>query len=984
MALEKVGLQATIEGMSAFNSAASQIDRAYGQLGTSSERAAGRMSRMGDIARTAIGFAVGTVAVSAIKGLASGLGDLVTRAAPLRDMEVAFERLAGSYDINSGRMIEAMRSMAKGTIADSDLIAAANKALIGSGQELGKEFGEALPRLLEMARASAKATGEDVGFLFESLVLGIKRSSPMIIDNTGLQLKLGEAQEAYAKSLGITVAEMSAEQKQIALLTATLEAGAGMVEAMGDEQLTTAERMAQLRATTKNLKDEIGKALLPVLDALLKFLVPIAQKLTTALVPAMQRFIFYITNIGRAFAALKKGDIPFFWELIEDVMLRVLGKEMTNRIFKFIDLISGLVQAFGWLRAGNIDAFLEKLWFTLEGIFGPSMAGRITNFAEMVIGAIQKFSGAISGIAQAFAWLWAGDIGAFLEKLWFTLEETFGPDMADLITNFAERIVNAAQLIKAGFDRIKTVAVGLWQEYLYPHFAAISAGIASWWNEVGGAQGILGKIRAGWQQYIAEPLTGFYNRHLREHFESIKKGIGAWWTGLGEEEGALGKIRAGWQRYIAKPLMGFYDKHLKEHFENIKKSIGAWWAGLGEEQGALGKIRAGWQLYIATPLRGFWDAHLAEPFTTMEQEIKGWGKRVFEDIKAKLAENEIDWATWQVDISGWIETLRVDYIEKLRDTWAVTTKVMREKWEEFWAAFQPVIAPMQEYFNWWVDEELLPAIRKMTEELAATYNEHLKPAIDDITEAIRKFIDKLTEHFTPAVEGGTSALQKFIDEHPELAEFLKHAAELAATLAGATAFGFLKAVAEAITTSIKILTLGLELLGGAIDLAATAVIGITDNIIWWIDRIEWVIGKVSDLRDAISKRFQIGVGITWPSIPDWVTRGFHFSIGVGIRWPSPPSWLTWLMGQSPSPAVLDIAALNTQLRETSRILGAIGTPGIQIPMGGLVPATVSPIAGGTSYGPVTNISVNANYAEAQSPIRVQQDIEAMMIRYRMS
>jgi len=407
MGLEKTGLHAVITGMGAFRSASNEIDRTFTQLGNRSERAAGRMSKLGQIAKTAIGFAVGQVALGAIKSFTGGIVDMLASAAPLVDMENAFKRLATSYDINAEQMIEAMGRASKGTIADADLIQSANKALIGSGKELGKEFGEALPQLLEMARASAKATGQDVGFLFESLVTGIKRSSPMIIDNTGLQLKLGEAQAAYAKELGKTTqirvdntkaigegtqkladlraslrlarirqseftdktkestrvsaqmridkltrqiaeqtgkvgklsaahgtlatategttVELTAEQKQIALLRATLEAGADMVERMGDEQLTTAELMAQARAQMKNLRNEIGKAFVPIMGKLLKrYLIPFAKLLVRTIVPWTKRFadgLDVVADIVEAFLTLTPGDFPwedFFPEWIAD------------------------------------------------------------------------------------------------------------------------------------------------------------------------------------------------------------------------------------------------------------------------------------------------------------------------------------------------------------------------------------------------------------------------------------------------------------------------------------------------------------------------------------------------------------------------------------------------------------------------------------------------------------------------------------------
>ena len=84
--------------------------------------------------------------------------------------------------------------------------------------------GKGLAGLMDIARAQARATGQDVNYLFDSLVMGVKRGTPLLIDNTGLVLKVSDANERFARSLGKTVGALTAE-KQIALLNATLEAG---------------------------------------------------------------------------------------------------------------------------------------------------------------------------------------------------------------------------------------------------------------------------------------------------------------------------------------------------------------------------------------------------------------------------------------------------------------------------------------------------------------------------------------------------------------------------------------------------------------------------------------------------------------------------------------------------------------------------------------------------------------------------------------
>ncbi len=227
------------------------------------------VAKVGITALTTAAVAAGV----AIGGIGIAIGKLAIDAAPLEGIGTAFDAMA----TKAGLSLDDLRTAAAGTVSDFELMRKANVALTGAGDDLGKAFGENLPALLETARAASRATGQDVGFLFESLVTGVKRSSPMLIDNTGLVLKVGEANAQMAKDLGKAVDELTAEEKQIALLNATVAAGAQMVEDFGGGQVTAAEQIAQFKTQIQNAKDQVGLAFLPALQALLVPLSKLAE-----------------------------------------------------------------------------------------------------------------------------------------------------------------------------------------------------------------------------------------------------------------------------------------------------------------------------------------------------------------------------------------------------------------------------------------------------------------------------------------------------------------------------------------------------------------------------------------------------------------------------------------------------------------------------------------------------------------------------------
>jgi methyl-accepting chemotaxis protein len=143
--------------------------------------------------------------------------------AAINQTRESFDRLNESV-FKMPSLLDQMRESVRGTISDTELMQGLLKLTAGATEDMAQRFANAAPQLLEIAKASNKlnpALG-DTAFLYDSIATGIKRASPLILDNLGIVVKVGEANEKYAESLGKSVEELSAEEKQIALLNATL------------------------------------------------------------------------------------------------------------------------------------------------------------------------------------------------------------------------------------------------------------------------------------------------------------------------------------------------------------------------------------------------------------------------------------------------------------------------------------------------------------------------------------------------------------------------------------------------------------------------------------------------------------------------------------------------------------------------------------------------------------------------------------------
>lgn len=189
--------------------------------------------------------------------------------------EESFEFLREEMELGPG-YLDRLSQAAGGTIPQLKLMAGVGTLAAGTSREFGAELADAYPTLVEYARAAAKLNPHlgDTSFMLDSIATGIKRGSPLILDNLGLVVKVGEANRIHAELLGKTVDQLTAEEKQMALLNDTMRAGARLVEQVGGSVESATDDFASLEAAIADTKNELAKEFVPaVADA--------AKKVTT-------------------------------------------------------------------------------------------------------------------------------------------------------------------------------------------------------------------------------------------------------------------------------------------------------------------------------------------------------------------------------------------------------------------------------------------------------------------------------------------------------------------------------------------------------------------------------------------------------------------------------------------------------------------------------------------------------------------------------
>lgn len=173
-------------------------------------------------------------------GAAYGTREVLRFAAETVKLAAKVEGIKTAFDqLNSPGLLSNLRKATRNTVADVDLMSAAVRA------NNFKISLEALPKYFEFAQQRARATGESVDYLVESIVMGIGRKSAMILDNLGISL--GDINDELKRTPDYATAVGNIMDRELAK--------------GGSTAATSADQIAQMGAAWRNMGAEIGKVL---------------------------------------------------------------------------------------------------------------------------------------------------------------------------------------------------------------------------------------------------------------------------------------------------------------------------------------------------------------------------------------------------------------------------------------------------------------------------------------------------------------------------------------------------------------------------------------------------------------------------------------------------------------------------------------------------------------------------------------------------
>ncbi len=202
-------------------------------------------------------FIIGDL-IQGISELSRGFFELADNAAKLSDAEVAFRRLAeaqAKQGESAAVALAKIREAAGGTIDELTLIGTATKAaLAGLDPQI-------FDKIVRGARALAVVTGRDTAESVDRLTQAIAKQERRLLDELGIVIRANDAYKDFARSIGISTNELTANQKQLAFSNAVLQEIENKVTDLGGVIEFAQGPFIRFRAAVRDTTLSMGEAI---------------------------------------------------------------------------------------------------------------------------------------------------------------------------------------------------------------------------------------------------------------------------------------------------------------------------------------------------------------------------------------------------------------------------------------------------------------------------------------------------------------------------------------------------------------------------------------------------------------------------------------------------------------------------------------------------------------------------------------------------
>lgn len=206
--------------------------------------------------------------------------EIVFDAEKIKTIENQFQLLSNQAGLTGESLKASLEKSADGLAENTDLLQAANRAIILLGSNAEK-----IPEILELGRRATTAFGGDLIQNFELINQAIATGNTRALRQVGIIVDADKAYKNYAKSIGSSVAYLSEAGRQQAILNAVLEKGKTSFSGVNDNTLNATKEWIRFKNSIKDAADTLEIAFNatfgPIIGKTLKALRELADQAAT-------------------------------------------------------------------------------------------------------------------------------------------------------------------------------------------------------------------------------------------------------------------------------------------------------------------------------------------------------------------------------------------------------------------------------------------------------------------------------------------------------------------------------------------------------------------------------------------------------------------------------------------------------------------------------------------------------------------------------
>lgn len=387
------------------------------------------------------GVALGVGALAAaIGGVALAIAGTASEGAELKDIHEGFDRLAGSVE-HADEILQAMRKGVAGTVDDIKLMQDANRALTTGAAKTAEEFGTITAASRVLSREGFGPIEQQMSTIERALATGRTRSLQYM---TGV-IDLKAAEETYAKSLGVTRDQLSAQGKLHADQIAIFDKLNQKINEAGTQELNFAEKMKAAGVSVKNWAADLAIAI-GASPAVNKAFDDIQAAVLRAFGGSGQAAIDLIVKGVDRFASGISEAVPIVENIahaVSDFVHRILDLNeqygITERVFSVVKTaFNALVDGFHFVEDATRRAI--KAWTD-----APPWLQEIAKAAVVAAGSLYLTNKALGEIGSPIEKL--ANIGTSLINVFSGLSQMFGTTLPKALSFLWENLGKVVTLL---------------------------------------------------------------------------------------------------------------------------------------------------------------------------------------------------------------------------------------------------------------------------------------------------------------------------------------------------------------------------------------------------------------------------------------------------------------------------------------------------------------------------------------------------------